>query len=114
MNKVLLHPSDGVRRVIDASSIYYVEAVRGDTVVRRRPRRPLKDLRKLGVVMKSWKNAGLVRVHRNHAVNPEHVLEIRRRPAGRNWELRLAPPVNRVLPVARPYLKALLGAFGER
>jgi hypothetical protein len=31
MNKVLLHLSDRLRRAVDVSSIYYLEAVEGDT-----------------------------------------------------------------------------------
>jgi hypothetical protein len=32
----------------------------------------------------------------------------------RDWELRLEPPVNRVLPVARGRAEALWAAYGER
>jgi len=57
---------------------------------------------------------GIVRVHRNHAVNPRHVLEIRRRSSHADWEVKLEPPVNRVLPVGRTYLRELWKAYGER
>jgi DNA-binding LytR/AlgR family response regulator len=114
MNQLLLHLSKNRYRVIDAASVYYLEATTGDTLVRRRRARPLRDTRQLGAIMRSWKRAGPVRVHRNHAVNPEHVLEIRRRAGSRYWEVKLAPPVNKILPVSRNYLKDLLAAFGER
>jgi DNA-binding LytR/AlgR family response regulator len=113
MNKVLLHVSDGLRRAVDPASVYYLEAVRGDTVLRRRGARTLKDIRQLGEVMRVWKSHGFVRVHRNHAVNSDHVLEIRLRPGSQYWEVKLAPPVNRVLPVSRNYLKDLWAAFGQ-
>jgi hypothetical protein len=61
--------------------------------------------------MRVWKNHGFV--HGNHAVNPDHVLEIRLRPRSQYWEVRLAPPINRVLPVRRNYLKDLRAAFGQ-
>jgi DNA-binding LytR/AlgR family response regulator len=54
-----------------------------------------------------------VRVHRNFLVNPRHAREVRRRPTGEDWELKLDPPVNLVLPVSRGALKALWAAFGE-
>ena len=52
-------------------------------------------------------------IHRSVAVNVDRVTEIRRRPNGRDWELRLEPPVNRVLPVARGRLAALWEAYGD-
>jgi hypothetical protein len=36
------------------------------------------------------------------------------RPGERDWELRLEPPVNRILPVARGRAEALWAAYGER
>ena len=114
MNKLLLHISDGLRRTVDPDSVYYLEAVSGDTLLRRRGSRPLKDIRQLGDLMPAWKRRGFVRIHRNHAINPDHVLEIRLRPNSQYWEVKLAPPVNRVLPVSRNYLKDLWSAFGQR
>jgi DNA-binding LytR/AlgR family response regulator len=56
---------------------------------------------------------GFVRAHRNYLVNPAHVRKVRRRPDGEDWEPRLDPPVNLVLPVSRSALRALWEAFGE-
>jgi len=42
------------------------------------------------------------------------VAEIRRRPNRRDWELRLEPPVNAVVPVSREELAALWRAYGEK
>jgi hypothetical protein len=53
-------------------------------------------------------------VHRNHAVNARHVLEIRRRNGEADWVIKLDAPVNRVLPVSRGLLKRLWAAFVER
>ena len=47
MNKFLLHVSAGLRRPVDPDSVYYLEAVADDTVLRRRGARPLKDVRPL-------------------------------------------------------------------
>lgn len=111
--RLLLHPGPGLRRAIEPDEIYFVEATGDDTEVRTRAARPLKDVRPIGVLEDPFVRRGFVRVHRNYLVNPRHVREVRRRPAGEDWELRLDPPVNLVLPVSRAALKALWAAFGE-
>ena len=82
--------------------------------MRLRSARRIRDVRALGDLLKALSGAGLVRVHRNHAVSVRHVLEVRRRDARKGWEVKLEPPVNRVLPVGRTYLARLWAAFGER
>lgn len=52
-------------------------------------------------------------VKRAYAVNLCRVRELRPRDEGDDWEVRLEPPVNRVLPVARGELARLEAAFGE-
>jgi len=52
-----------------------------------------------------------LRIHRNHAVNLARIREIRRRKGRDDWEVKLEPPVNRVLPVSRGRLETLLNAF---
>jgi DNA-binding LytR/AlgR family response regulator len=54
-----------------------------------------------------------VLVHRSAAVNVDRVAEVRRRTNGRDWELRLEPPVDRVIPVARRRVAALWAAYGD-
>jgi hypothetical protein len=56
----------------------------------------------------------LVLIHRALAVNVDRVAEVCRRPGERDWELRLEPPVNRILPVARGRAESLWAAYGER
>ena len=53
-----------------------------------------------------------VHVHRKHAVNLARIQEIRRRKGREDWELKLAPPVNRLLPVSRGQVGTLLKVFG--
>jgi DNA-binding LytR/AlgR family response regulator len=62
-------------------------------------------------VLEDLARFGVVRVHRNHAVNPAFVREIRHA-HGTGWEIRLEPPVSRVLPVSRRSMRALLQAYG--
>ena len=49
---------------------------------------------------------GFVRIHRSFLVNPDRILELRRRRDGRGWEVVMAPPVNRVLPVSEERTEA--------
>ena len=45
----------------------------------------------------------MLRVHRSFLVNMDRVRELRLRSGDPNdWELKLDPPVNKVLPVSRP------------
>lgn len=107
--KVLLHLADRRRRVVEADDIYYLEAQRDETDVRLRAARRLRDVRSLGEVMRELASLGFVRIHHNHAVNPAHVREIR--PAGSGWEVRLEPPVNKVLPISRRLVSGLFDAY---
>ncbi len=112
--RVLLHLSRDLRRAVEADDIYYLEAVGQVTLVRQRSARTLRDVRSLGDLVPIFSPFGILRVHRNHAVNVRHVLEIRRRDTDADWEIKLDPPVNRILPVSRTLLKRLWAAFGER
>lgn len=82
-------------------------------MIRLRGSERLEDLRRLGELMPLFAPFGFRRVHRNHAVNLRRVLELRPRPSGVDWELKLEPPVNRVLPIARGELAGLLSAYGD-
>jgi DNA-binding LytR/AlgR family response regulator len=108
--RAVLHLIGRLHRVVDAGDIYYLEAQGDETDVRLRGERPLRDIRSLGEVLKDLARFGFVRVHRNHAVNPAFVREIRPA-AGTGWEIRLEPPVSKVLPVSRRSFHALLGAY---
>jgi DNA-binding LytR/AlgR family response regulator len=109
----LLHLAPGLRQAIGPDDIYFVEAKGDDTEVRTRAARALKDVRPIGALEAPFVRQGFVRTHRNYLVNPRHVCEVRRRPAGEDWEVKLSPPVNLVLPVSRGALAALWAAFGE-
>jgi DNA-binding LytR/AlgR family response regulator len=109
----LLHPAPGLRDTIDPDDIFFLEATDDDTSVRTRRARRLKDVRTLGELEPILRQWGFVRTHRNYVVNPNHVRQVRLRSGRKDWELKLDPPVNRVLPVSRSALAALWAAFGE-
>jgi DNA-binding LytR/AlgR family response regulator len=113
IEKVLVHIGDSVRKPIDPADVYYLEAVGDVTLIRIRSARPLHDVRSLGELLPAFTPYGFHRIHRNHAVNLDRIREIRRRKKGSDWELKLEPPVNRVLPISRNTLKKLLGSYGR-
>jgi DNA-binding LytR/AlgR family response regulator len=100
--------------VVEPDDVYWLEAEGPSTWIRERGRKRLKDRRRLGKLMPTMAGFGFLRIHRNHAVNLRRVAEVRRREAGGDWEVKLEPPVNRVLPVARGQEDELLAAFGEK
>ena len=73
---------------------------------------PPGDLRHLGTLIKQFLPYGFLRIHRNHAVNLARIQEIRRRKGREDCEVKLEPPVNRVLPVSRGQVGKLLKVFG--
>jgi len=113
LDLILLHLPDRRRRPVDPHDIYYLEAVAHRTLVRLRDSTPLEDVRSLGELHPLFEPHGFRRIHRNHSVNLRRIFEIRPRAKGVDWEVKMEPPVNRVLPVARGELEGLLGALGE-
>ena len=109
----LLHPTPGLRETIEPDRIFFLEATGDDTSIRTRSARRLKDVRALGELEPILRQWGFVRTHRNYLVNPDHVRQVRLRSGSKDWELKLDPPVNRVLPVSRSALRSLWAAFGE-
>jgi len=111
-NRRMLHAARGIRRVVDPAEVLWLEAVPGGTLAHLKGGKSLRDLRPLGLVSADFEESGFLLIHRNHMVNLEAVREIRRRPRGRDWEVKLSPPENRILPVGRDSLQALWDAFG--
>ena len=110
-DRILLHIADGLRRLVDPTDIYYLEAVGDETRIRLRSAKTLLDVRPLVDLFPHFRSQGFLRIHREYAVNLRRVREIRRRKKGRDWEVKLYPPVNRVLPVSRSVVAQLWEAF---
>jgi len=111
--RVLLHLDDSRRVPLEPDEVFLLEARGDETEVRTRGRRRLRDVRALGEVVARLPPGPFVQVHRSLVVNADRISELRRRPNGRDWELRLEPPVNRVLPIARGRLADLWAAYGD-
>lgn len=111
--RILLRLAPGLRQAIDPAEVFFLEAIDDNTHVRTRRAERLVDVRTLGELEPIFRRRGFLRVHRDYLVNLEHVRQVRRRRSGDDWELKLDPPVNRVLPIGRTALSSLWKAFGE-
>ena len=111
-DRILLHLQDGRRIPVDPQDIYFLEAEGGKTLVRTRHAQPLTDVRQLSELIGVFEPLGFAQIHRGWAVNLRRVREIRPASDG-GWEVKLDPPVNRVLPVSRRRISALWDRFGE-
>ena len=112
LERVLLHLRDSRRLVIEPAVVYFLEAAGDETVIRKRGRRTIRDVRSLGEVVGAFEPFHFCRIHDKWAVNLHRVQEIRLQRDHRDWEVVMRPPVNRVLPVSRSRLKGLLRRFG--
>ena len=112
-DRMLVWVSPGEAAIVEPMDVYWLEADGRTTWVRMRGRDRLRDHRSLGDVTEVFSAFGFLRIHRNHAVNLRRVAVLRRRRPGGDWEIKLEPPVNRVLPVARGKEKELLAVFSE-
>ena len=110
---VVLHLEDRSLRLVDPDEIFWLEADGDDTLVRLRGSQRLRDRRALGGLASRLAKRGFVRIHRSHAVNLARVSEGRRRAEGDGWEVKLNPPVNKVLPVSEEGRRVLWAALGE-
>jgi len=111
VGRVLLRLSEFRHVPVDPAEVYFLEAVGEHTMVCLRSKKRLRDLRRLGTLLKQFAPYGFIRVHRNHAVNLARIQEIRQRKGRQDWEVKLEPPVNRVLPVSRGEVGKLVKAF---
>lgn len=111
-DRVLLHLADGRRLPLDPAEIYLLETESGDTLVRTRHAEPLVDVRQLAELVALLEPFGFFQVNRGGAVNLRRVREVRPDDDG-GWQVKLDPPVNRVLEVSRRRVADLWRRFGE-
>jgi DNA-binding LytR/AlgR family response regulator len=91
---------DGSIDLIEIEGIFYLEAKGHDTLIRTRRRKPYHSVQRLGELAKKLPTPVFVRCHREYIVNLNRVRSITPRKS-RDYDLRLDPPVNRRIPIAR-------------
>ena len=94
---------NGMIELIEIDSIFYLEADEGDTLIRTKRKKRYHSVERLSVLEKKLPSPPFVRCHREFVVNLNRVRAITAR-SERDHDLRLDPPVNRRIPIARDRL----------
>jgi len=100
----------GTMLLFDPSQVFYLEVDGHDTLRRTARKRPYRSTRRIAGLLVRLPAPPFFRCHESFVVNLARVRSIET--AGRDRRLRLDPPVNRLLPVARGGLAALHRALG--
>ena len=97
--------------LLEKNQIFYVEAEADDSLIRTARKKLYRHSERLDQVENRLPSPPFFRIHRSYIVNLNRVFGLRSR-GGDEWELKMDPPVNKVLPVSRrrlPWLRELLG-----
>ncbi len=96
--------------LLDREDICYIEGDGDDSLIRTAARKRYPHIEPLETVEVRLPSPPFFRIHRSCIVNLDRVYELRSRREG-EWEVKMDPPVNKVLPVSRrrtDELRALL------
>jgi len=102
---------DGSIDLIEIDGIFYLEAQGDDTLIRTRRKKPYKSVQRLGELAKKLPAPAFVRCHREYIVNLNRVRVLTPRNS-RDYDLRLDPPVNRRITIARNRLEPIRKILG--
>jgi DNA-binding LytR/AlgR family response regulator len=105
LEKLLIKEEFGKIRLIELSSIFYIEAEGGDTVIKTKRKRLYRSKEPLGEIEKRLKFP-FFRCHKSFIVNLNRIRTIEKR--GADYQFRLDPPVNTLIPISRKYFKKLI------
>ena len=108
--RLVVETREGVSLLFDPSQVFYLEVDGHDTLVRTARKRPYRSTRRVADLLARLPTPPFFRCHESIVVNLARVRSIEA--AGRDRRLRLDPPVNRLLPVARGRVAALHRALG--
>jgi DNA-binding LytR/AlgR family response regulator len=108
--RLAVETPDGATLLFDPSQVFYLEVDGHDTLVRTARRRTYRSTRRIADLLARLPSPPFFRCHESFVVNLARVRSLEA--AGRDRRLRLDPPVNRLLPVARGRLAALHRALG--
>ena len=97
--------------LIEIDGIFYLEAQGDDTLIRTKRKKPYRSVQRLGDLAKKLPAPTYVRCHREFIVNLNGVCVLTPR-ASRDYHLRLDPPVNRRIPIARDRLEEIRKILG--
>lgn len=111
MSKLPVKSANGSIDLIEMDAIFYLEAKEGDTLIRTKRKKTYRSVQRLQELAKNLPAPAFVRCHREYIVNLNRVRALTPR-SSRDWDLRLDPPVNRRIPIARERLKKIKKILG--
>jgi DNA-binding LytR/AlgR family response regulator len=97
--------------LLEKEQIYFIAAEGDDSLIRTARAKLYRHVEPLEEIEPRLPSPPFFRIHRSYIVNLNRVFEIRLR-GERDYEVKMEPPVNKVLPVSRdrfPELARLLG-----
>lgn len=97
--------------LLEMHAIYYIEAEGDDCTVRTARKKIYRHVEPLDEVEARLSSPPFFRIHRSYIVNLDRVLELRAR-GERDYEVKMDPPVNKVLPVSRQRYTELAELLG--
>ena len=97
--------------LLEIDRIYYIEAVGDDSLLRTARKKVYQHVEPLDEVGERLPSPPFFRIHRSYIVNLDRVLELRSR-GERDYEVKMDPPVNKVLPVSRQRYSELIKLLG--
>ena len=100
IRKLPVKYANGSIDLIEIDGIFYLEAQGEHTLIRTKRKKPYKSVQRLGELAKNLPAPAFDRCHREFIVNLNRVRSISPRKS-RGYDLRLDPPVNRRIPIAR-------------
>jgi DNA-binding LytR/AlgR family response regulator len=103
--------ADGSIELIEIDGIFYLEARGENTLIRTRRKKPYKSVQRMGELANKLPAPAFIRCHREYIVNLNRVRVLTPRDS-RDYDLRLDPPVNTRLPIARKRLETIRKILG--
>ena len=104
VKRLAVRGKEGSIELIEIESIFYLEAKGHDTLIRTRRKKPYHSVHRLAELAKRLPAPAFVRCHREYIINLNRVRMLTPRKS-KDYDLRLDPPVNRRIPIARNRLK---------
>ncbi|MBN2541737.1 LytTR family transcriptional regulator [bacterium] len=108
LEKIALKEEFGKVTMIEVDAIFYLEAQGGDSLIQTARQKPYFSKETLGELEERL-DQPFFRCHRSFIVNLNRVQGIEKE--GQDWHIRMDPPVNKVIPIARRRYSALKKVF---
>jgi DNA-binding LytR/AlgR family response regulator len=111
VKRLAVKRSDGSIDLIEIEGIFYLEAIGHDTLIRTKRKKPYQSVQRIPELARKLPAPAFVRCHREYIVNLNRVRMLVPRKS-KDYDLRLDPPVNRRVPIARDCLSKIRKILG--